>query len=77
MKQYLFDFTTNNTLYYWYLSTLLESVYFKSIEIGDYTTWKDTFERTSICQSFLTIYENYLYKVLSNGPNRYQVNIDL
>lgn len=40
MSKYLFDYSTNNTLYYWYLSNLLESVYFGSFEINDQANWK-------------------------------------
>lgn len=56
---------------------MLESVYFQNISIDNYAAWKDSFENSQIFQQFLIIYEQYLYRVLSNGPNNYKVNIDL
>ena len=40
ISQHIFDYSINNTLYYWYLSNLLESVYFGSLEINEHAIWK-------------------------------------
>jgi hypothetical protein len=64
-------------LYYWYISNILESIYFKKLKIEDHGAWKIAFENSDSFQQFITMYEQYLSTILANGPSHYQLNTDL